>query len=68
MKPKKDKYLIWTRSGQFTSNSRNARKHLIEQYAFTNEVWIFSNTKEPHFVCMAVIENGCILVGTKYNG
>lgn len=64
MKSKKDKYLIWTPNGLFTSNSRNARKHLIEQGV--RKIYVHTNTETPRFLCMAVYKQNCILVGTEY--
>lgn len=60
---KKAKYLIFTDTGIFESNSRNARKHLAERE--TELVHVCTNSEEPELICMAkrVLPN-LIVVGT----
>lgn len=59
----KAKYVVMTHFVSFYSNSRNARKHLLE----TGEdyVLIYTNTEKPELVCMARRElPNLIVVGT----
>ncbi len=59
----KSKYVVMTHFDSFYSNSRNARKHLIE----TGEdyVMVYTNTEKPTLLCMAKRElPDLILVGT----
>lgn len=73
MKNKKAKYLVVIsyangNNTQFIeSNSRNARKHLVENNA--DRVSVYPNIEIAQgrsLLCMAVRMNGCIVFGTSY--
>lgn len=59
----KDKYVVMTHFDSFYSNSRNARKHLLE--TGEDSVMVYTNTENPELICMAKRElPNLIVVGT----
>lgn len=59
---KSEKYVICLPEVFYLSNSRNARKHLLEHDVDSVEVYEH-NGRFDTLVCMARKENGIILVG-----
>lgn len=60
---KKSKYYVVADGVGYYSNSRNARKHLIETGA--HNVTVFANDWECDFVSRAVRTNDCIMFGAR---
>ncbi len=63
---KKEKYIVYASNGIFFSNSRNARKHLLE----TNSTFcdIYTNNELREFVCRAYLSKpyGIVLSGAAH--
>lgn len=60
---KKSKYYVIADGVGYFSNSRNARKHLLETGA--RAVSVFTNDWACDFISRAVRTNDCIMVGAK---
>lgn len=62
----KMKYVVMSHFDSFYSNSRNARKHLLNAGEDTDYIVVYTNTNEPELVCMAKREvAGLIVVGSR---
>lgn len=62
---KKNMYKVILSDGtEILSNSRNARKHLLENDALA--VYVYRNNYDMPLLSMAIRMSGCILVGTEY--
>lgn len=58
---KTKKYFILAGSVSYFSNSRNARRHLLENDAIC--CYVFANTEDAPLVSMAQIKENVVLVG-----